>query len=70
LGEHCEAHSGVGARMDNAERWQTHHEEVTHVELNKKVDRPQQWVIFMMTGMGTVIGFLGGLLTAIMRLKG
>ena len=64
----CQAHSGVTARVENLEEWKKNHEEVVHIELNKKVDRLPNWAVWVQTSMGAMIGFLAGI--AYMAFKG
>lgn len=63
----CQAHSGVHTEVEGLKDWKRNHDEVVHVELNQKVDRPQAWVTWAMTGMGTMIGFLTGILAAMIQ---
>jgi hypothetical protein len=58
----CQAHSGVNAKVDGVIRWQEHHDEVVHVRVDKNLEdiakRLPFWATFVMSGMGTVIGYL------------
>jgi len=54
--------------VENLEEWKKNHEEVVHIELNKKVDRLPNWAVWVQTSMGAMIGFLAGI--AYMAFKG
>jgi len=68
LSGECQAHSGVTARVENLEKWKENHDEVVHIELNKKIDRLPNWAVWAMAAMSGTIGFLAGI--AYMAFKG
>ena len=66
----CQAHSGVNAKVDAIAGWQRHHDEVVHVRIDQNLEdlakRLPNWATLIMSGMGTIIGYL----VALVRFSG
>ena len=58
----CQSHSGVKTDLENVKGWQKHHDEVVHLRIDKNLEdlakRLPLWATFVISGMGTVIGYL------------
>ncbi|MEQ8175702.1 MAG: hypothetical protein ABRQ26_11610 [Syntrophomonadaceae bacterium] len=66
----CHNHTGITTKLENIEKWQEHHEKATHVRIEKDINdlknRLPLWATILISGMGTVIGYL----VAFLKIKG